>query len=156
MSKVYRDIFSKDRIISEGFYLTEISDGLIYQVRGKRVRNPDSPDDNLFVIDLVNRFELVPAVMSKDEFKAWTKSFGRKLLVYLTEKNPDRVEGFKRSYQDFLKTIISKYDDFEFYTGSSTNRDGSIVMSFYEDESIPAPIFWYFKDALEIVPEEEL
>lgn len=156
MSKVYRDIFSKDQLLVDGFYRTEIYDGLIYQVKRKLTgRSADAADDTFGELDLVTRFGLIPIVISIEEFRTWTKAFGRQMLIYLTENKSDRAGTFKRSYQDFQKDLISKFDTFGFYTGNSMNQNGSIIISSYEDESNTVPILWFFKDALEVVPEEE-
>ena len=50
--------------------------------------------------------------------------------------------------QAFVKEVVGKFDEWEFYTGSSESLDGSVVMSFWEDESASGPMFYLFKDAL--------
>ncbi len=62
--------------------------------------------------------------------------------------DPERADAFKKGAQEFVKFVISKFDEFEFYTGVSEDTEGSIVYSYWEDESGAGPVFYYFKDAL--------
>lgn len=80
------------------------------------------------------------------------KPFLKNLKAYLIEqKKEDRVEKFMAGAQTFIKKVVSNFDDYEFYTGSSESLEGSIVLSFWEDESASGPMFYLFKDALKEV-----
>ena len=92
--------------------------------------------------------------MSKKEFMAYIKDYFKKIIAYLEENGKkDRVDGFKKGAQAFIKFIIGKYDDVELYTGANgENEDGEIVggicISYWEDEEAKGPMFYFFKDGL--------
>jgi hypothetical protein len=50
--------------------------------------------------------------------------------------------------QAFIGSVVKNFDEWEFYTGSSESLDGSIVLSYWEDESASGPMFYLFKDCL--------
>jgi hypothetical protein len=43
------------------------------------------------------------------------------------------------------------YLKFNSYTGASESLEGSIALSFWEDEAAAGPVFYFFKDALKEV-----
>lgn len=101
------------------------------------------------VIDVAYNANLVPTSFSKAEFMAYVKNFLKNLKTHLEENGKkDRVEAFQKGAQEFVKFVVSKFGEFEFYTGSSEKIDGSIVFSFWEDESASGPVFYYFRDSL--------
>merc|ERR1711957_415764 len=69
-------------------------------------------------------------------------------MYLIKQKKEDRVEKFMAGAQTFIKKVVGNFDDYEFYTGSSESLEGSIVLSFWEDESASGPMFYLFKDAL--------
>ena len=80
---------------------------------------------------------------------ALIKPFLKNLKAKLTEQNKtERVEKFMTGAQNFVKFVVSDFDAWEFYTGSSESLEGSIVLSFWEDESASGPVFFLFNDAL--------
>jgi len=101
------------------------------------------------VIDVAYNANLVATSFSKAEFMTYIKNFLKNLKAYLEENDKkDRVEAFQKGAQDFVKFVVSKFNDFEFYTGASEKIDGSIVFSYWEDESAAGPVFYYFRDSL--------
>merc|ERR1719305_1544835 len=60
----------------------------------------------------------------------------------------DRVEKFMAGAQAFIKHVVSDFDNYDFYTGSSEKLDGSIVLAYWEDESASGPVFYLFNDCL--------
>ena len=105
-------------------------------------------------LDVVGNSQLKQVNMSKKEFMAYIKDYFKKVIAYLEENGKkDRVEGFKKGAQAFIKFIVPKYDDIELYTGvNGENEDGDIVggicISYWEDDSAPGPMFYFFKDGL--------
>jgi hypothetical protein len=49
--------------------------------------------------------------------------------------------------QGFAKEILTKFNDFRFYTGESMNPEGMIVLQKYKEDEI-TPVFIFFKDGL--------
>ena len=103
------------------------------------------------VLDIQYNFNLVETHMSKGEFMTYIKGYLKKLSDFLTEKNGERVDEFKKGIQDFIKTVVGKYDEYTLYTGSKETLDGGIALSFWEDETAPGPMFYFFMDGLKEV-----
>jgi hypothetical protein len=59
-----------------------------------------------------------------------------------------RVATFQAGAQEFVKFLISKFEELEFYTGTSESLEGGLVIAFWEDETASGPVFYYFNDAL--------
>ncbi len=106
------------------------------------------------VLDVIDNAQLKQVNMSKKEFMAYIKDYFKKVIAYLEENGKkDRVEGFKKGAQAFIKFIVPKFDEIELYTGANGENDdgeivGGICISFWEDDSAPGPIFFFFKDGL--------
>ena len=64
------------------------------------------------------------------------------------QKKEDRVEKFMAGAQAFIKHVISDFDNYDFYTGASEKLEGSVVLSYWEDESASGPVFYLFNDSL--------
>lgn len=58
----------------------------------------------------------------------------KKILAYLGEKKPERVEPFKAGGRDFFKWALANFDEITFYTGQSYDVENLIVMSYYKNE----------------------
>ena len=115
---------------------------------------PSAPQGVEMVLDVVANSELKQVNMSKKEFMAYIKDYFKKIIAYLEENGKkDRVDGFKKGAQAFIKFIVPKYDDIELYTGANGENDdgeivGGICISYWEDESAKGPMFYFFKDGL--------
>jgi hypothetical protein len=117
---------------------------------------------------------LVKTNFSKSEFMAVIKPFLKNLKTYLAANGKeDRVEKFQKGAQDFIKLVVADFDNWELYvffivkfiwnflknkfffyllffsyTGASEKLDGSIVMSYWFDESASGPVFCLFNDSM--------
>ena len=101
------------------------------------------------VIDIVWNGNLTQTNFSKPDFMTYIRNFLKNLKAWLeTNGKADRVPGFQKEAQDFVKFVVSNFGDFEFWTGSSESLDGSIAFSYWEDESASGPVFYFFKDSL--------
>ena len=115
---------------------------------------PQAQEGVEMVLDVIANAELKQVNMSKKEFMAYIKGYFKKVIAYLEENGKkDRVEGFKKGAQAFIKFIVPKYDDIELYTGAhGENEDGDIVggvcISYWEDDTAKGPMFYFFKDGL--------
>lgn len=77
------------------------------------------------------------------------KTFLKNTKTYLEENGKtDRVTAFMAGAQEFIKSVVPKFDEYEFYLGSSESLDGGVILAFWEDESASGPVFYFFKDAL--------
>jgi len=101
------------------------------------------------VIDVAFNTGLVEYQMSKADFMTYIKNLLKNIKGKIEE---GRVADFQKGANDFIKFVVSKFDDFTFYTGTSENIDeGSIALSYWENDSDPGPVFFFFKDALKEV-----
>lgn len=73
----------------------------------------DAPGEEK-VLDVVYNHNLTSTSFSKPEFMAYIKGFLKKLKENLVERGlTDRVDGFMKGAQEFVKFIISKFDEVE-------------------------------------------
>ena len=173
---IFRDFIKKDEFMSDIFPFELAYDDVIMKVKThykkkEDVGNVDIGCGNAFgggeedtgpadeepaekVIDVVYNSNLQQVHMSKKEFVAFIKDYFKKIVTYLEENGKkDRVEGFKKGAQAFIKFIVPKYDEVELYTGANgENEDGEIVggicISYWENEEAKGPMFYFFKDGL--------
>jgi hypothetical protein len=165
--KVFEDVFTGDELMTEGFAFT-----LDYEDAIMKVNSGYTTKDNVTVDvgcgnafgggeeetgddaneEKVNNIQynqgLTETQFSKGDFMTYMKDFLKKLKAHLEENNKDRVDGFMKGAQTFVKFVVSKFEDFTFYTGRSEKMDGSIAFSFWENEEAAGPVFYFFKDAL--------
>jgi hypothetical protein len=174
--KVFQDVFTNDEVMGEVFSFTQDYKNVIMKVKSsykskEAVGNIDIGCGNAFggseeeggdsgsgdsgsekVLDVAYNFNLVQTSFSKGEFMAYIKNFLKNLKTYLEENGKaDRVPEFQAGAQEFIKFVISKFDEFEFYTGTKESLDGGIIFSFWEDETASGPVFYYFFDSLKEV-----
>ena len=171
--KIFKDVIGGDEMLSDTFELTLAYDDAIIKVQsknrpkdmlivddiepepveGEQQQAPGSEPVEM-VLDIVANSELKPVNMSKKEFVAYIKDYFKKVVTYLEEHGKaDRVDGFKKGAQDFIKYIIPKYDDIELYTGANGENDegdivGAICIAYWEKDDAPGPMFYFFKDGL--------
>jgi len=104
------------------------------------------------VIDVQHNFALVETQFSKADFMTYIKNFLKLVKAYLeTNGKSARVAEFQKGANDFIKFVVSKFDDFAFYTGTKESLDGGIALSYWENDSDPGPVFFFFADALKEV-----
>ncbi|GAB66957.1 translationally controlled tumor protein [Plasmodium cynomolgi strain B] len=148
--KVYKDVFTNDEVCSDSYNQEDpfgIADfrEIAFEVKSnKRIKgnddygiadNSEEAVDGMGadveqVIDIVDSFQLTSTSLSKKEYSVYIKNYMQKILKYLEEKKPDRVEVFKTKAQPFIK---HNFDDFEFYMGESLDMDAGLTYSYYKD-----------------------
>jgi hypothetical protein len=170
---VFQDVFNNDEVMSDVFPFTLDYEDVIMKVKSsyknkEAVGNVDIGCGNAFggseeeaggeeagaekVIDVVHNANLVQTNLSKADFMAHIKGYVKRLKAFVDENKPDRSASFQKGASEFVKFVVSKFDEFEFYTGSKEDLDeGSLIFSFWEDESAPGPVFYFWKDALKEV-----
>ena len=103
-------------------------------------------------VDVANS-EFKQVNMSKKEFMALMKIISKNCYLFKRKWKKDRVDGFKKGAQAFIKFIVPKFDEVELYTGAHGENDdgeivGAICISYWEDETAKGPMFYFFKDGL--------
>lgn len=108
----------------------------------------DEDDQGGQVNNLVDALGLVETTFDKKSYTSYIKVYMQKIKAHLEQKNPDRVKPFMTAASNFVKKILSTFDDYEFYTGESMSPEGLVLLKFYKGEEID-PYFYVFKDGLE-------
>ena len=99
------------------------------------------------VIDIVNAFHLSETSLTKKDFTTYIKGYLKRVVDYLQENNPSRVEPFKTESAALVKKILGGFDDFQFFMSESNDFEASLVYAYYKDEET-APRFIYWEDGL--------
>lgn len=68
-----------------------------------------------------------------------------KRLGEVVANNGKDVKAFQASAQEFVKTILGKFDDYEFYTGENMDPEAMVLIKFYKEDGI-IPYFYIWKD----------
>jgi len=165
--KVYKDAFTGDELMSDSYkqmapFGNEDLADVAFEVAGRRVtkggdcgiaRNTEEGEDDggeeasETVIDIIDGFKLTETGFSKKEYTLYIKGFMKRVENHLASSNPSRVDAFKAGAAKLIKEILTKYDDFQFFMGESTDPEAGLVYSYYPDGSeVPHNI--YIKDGL--------
>jgi hypothetical protein len=113
----------------------------------------ENDDDAVTVVDIVDACELNEVAMSKKDCMVWAKIFLKATSEYLKENGKeDRVAAFKKESTEMFKFIISKHDEFQFYTGKAADLTAacSLAFSYQKNQEDEGPTFLFFQDALKI------
>ena len=174
--KVYQDVFTNDEVMSEVYKFELDYQDVIMKVKSayknkEAVGNIDIGCGNAFggtdeeggdsgsgdspsekVLDVAFNFNLVQTSFSKQEFMAFIKNFLKNLKGYLEANGKaDRVTTFMAGAQEFVKFCVGKFEELEFYLGTSESLEGGLIITFWDDETASGPVFYYFKDSLKEV-----
>jgi hypothetical protein len=172
--RVFQDVFTNDEMMSELFKFELAYNDVAMKVRAsykskESIGNIDIGCGNAFgggdedggaggempaekVLDVQYNFNLVETPYSKADFMTYIKTFMKNLKTWLEANGKsDRVAEFQKGATEFVKFVVSKFDEFTFYSGSSENVDGGIALSYWENDSDAGPVFFFFRDALKEV-----
>lgn len=167
--KVFLDVFNGDELLSDGYATESTFNDVCLEVRSQWVNKGSEEVDigrgNQFgggdeeekvedtserVLDIADVFHLsqIQPKFTKKEFTTYIKGYMTRLKKYIEESNPDRVKPFMEGASAFVKAVLGRFDDYEFWTGVSYDQEALIVLSYYKNESDLTPTFVYFKDGL--------
>lgn len=160
---LFRDVISGDEMASDAYPVKEINnvaveiDCALVQVNAGDIdigANPsaeDAPEETedgaQTVNNVVYSFRLQSTSFDKKNYMVYIKGYMKKLAKYLEEKNPERVEPFKKEAAEFVKKVLGNFGDYEFYTGESMDPDGMVALLNYREDGI-TPYFTLFRDGL--------
>jgi len=154
-----------DELLSDSFSKTEIED-VVYEVNCKMVvkgvvqintganasaegeDGEEGCDDQAETVnDVVDSFRLEQTSFDKKSYLMCIKAYMKAIKAKLEESNPSRVPIFEKGAQAYVKKILEKFDDYEFYTGDSMDPEAMVVpLGYREDGMTPYLIYW--KDGL--------
>ena len=161
--RIFKDLFNGDEIGSDSYPLVEIGDILI-EIQGKMIQisegnydigaNPsaEEPSED-FAADVVTEcnviagHRLAPTTYDKKTYMSHIKAYMKRILDKLKEADPARAAFFQEKVQGVVKDILSRFSDFEFYTGESMDPEAMVILKFWKEDGI-TPFFYYFKDGL--------
>jgi hypothetical protein len=153
-----------DELLSDSFGKVEIDD-VVYEVDCKMItkgpisvntganasaegEDDEGVDDQSYqVIDVVDSFRLEQTSFDKKSYIACIKAYMKAVKAKLEESNPGRVATFEKGAQTYVKKILEKFDDFEFYTGDSMDPEAMVIPMGYREDGI-TPYLIYWKDGL--------
>ncbi|KAJ3430405.1 translationally controlled tumor protein-related [Anaeramoeba flamelloides] len=154
--KLYRDLFTNDDMISDGYKL-ELVDEVVFKVKGTYrakgesdygIESTEQLDENVEqVIDIVDTFELQEFSFSKKQFGMWAKGYMKKLKTHIEENNPEHLKTFMTNISKFIKGVASEFDEYAFYLGKSMDSEAAVALMRYGSDGL-TPYFYYIKDGL--------
>jgi len=159
--RVYKDLISGDEMCSDAYPQTIMFDGAALEVKAGYMKKGldqiaiasddvlEEDDNAATVINIVEYFQLNEINLTKKDFMAWVKGFLGGVTAVL-EKNgkAERIPGFKKGATDLVKLIVSKFDEFQFFTGQGFNMDGGLAFCYQKEQEDDGPTFLYFLDAM--------
>ncbi|KAK2964757.1 putative Translationally-controlled tumor protein like protein [Blattamonas nauphoetae] len=161
---IYKDVFTGDEIVSDCYPIQSYNSAVL-EIEGKMAlecsdlidptQGLGSPTDQyqetvLHVINLVASFNLQETPFDKKGFITFIKDYIARLQQYLEQYNPERVLSFLKDSQEAARDIISRFDEFVFFTGESADPRGGLVMMYYKNDGI-VPFFLCFADGLQAI-----
>eukprot|EP00009_Paramoeba_aestuarina_P001253 CAMPEP_0201508336 /NCGR_PEP_ID=MMETSP0161_2-20130828/1730_1 /ASSEMBLY_ACC=CAM_ASM_000251 /TAXON_ID=180227 /ORGANISM="Neoparamoeba aestuarina, Strain SoJaBio B1-5/56/2" /LENGTH=165 /DNA_ID=CAMNT_0047902973 /DNA_START=66 /DNA_END=563 /DNA_ORIENTATION=- len=159
--KIYKDCFNEDELCSD-VYPCEVVDGCILKVTGKRVTKVEGGDygiggdeedggvadaEAVSVINVIDAHGLTETNFDKKGFMAYIKTYMKKLLGRLKKENPERAEKFQAEAQAFVKKVLGRFSEYQFYYGPSMDVEAMIVLGDWAEDGI-TPLFYFWNDGL--------
>ncbi|KAL4960253.1 translationally-controlled tumor protein [Aspergillus stella-maris] len=167
---IYKDILSGDEMVADTFNLKEV-DGVFYECDCRKYMkstnedfqlegaNPSAEDadeeggegEKVMVHDIEDQFRLVwlkteeGLKPSKDAFKGHLKTYMKKVLTKLQEKNTpaEQIDQFKKNAPAAVKKILGNYDNYDILMGQSMDGDAMhVLIDFREDGVTPFATLW--------------
>ena len=168
--RIYQNLDSDIDIISDGYKLVSLEEfnGVVTEVESKMVvkgdvnvdvgcgnafggKNEDEEEEGAGgpppekVNDLVDHFQYQEVGLDKDGVKSWMKEYGNKIAAKLPE---DRKAKFQEGFKKFAMQLMKKFDEFTIYAPSDYSYEGTLIFSFWKQETDEAPHFWFLLDGL--------
>jgi len=165
--KIYYDIVSNDELFADAYPMRTVDD-VVYEVESKNLvktegnydiganasQDPDAEkEDDGFdvnsqtVNNVLDAHRLQPTSFDKKSYMTYIKGYMKKVLDKLKDSNPDRVAPFQKAAQEFVKGVLAKFDDYDFYTGETMDPEAMVVLKFYKEDGL-IPYFYFFKDGV--------
>jgi len=96
---------------------------------------------------VVDASRLQQTTFDKKSYMAYIKAYMKRVLDNLKESNPERVDIFQKQAQQFIKKILDKFADYDFFTGEQMNVEGHVALQFYKEDGL-IPYFYFWKDGV--------
>lgn len=167
--RIYKDIFTGDEMFTDS-YKIKVVDDVLYEVYGKYITrkqgeiildgaNPsqeeadDGTDESVESgVDIVlnQRLMEMPCFSTKKSYLLYLKEYMAKITEKLNETNPSEVNNFKAKMNETVKKLLSRFDEFQFYTGESADPDRGMValLEYRQVDGEEVPIMIFYKHGL--------
>uniref|UniRef100_A0AAY5K907 Translationally-controlled tumor protein homolog n=1 Tax=Esox lucius TaxID=8010 RepID=A0AAY5K907_ESOLU len=166
---IYKDIITGDELFTEVYKITEVCDGMLYEVQGKLTSRSEDVDGSLIGanasaeggdegseastvsgVDIVLNSKLQEtSAYNKKAYQLYIKSYMKAVKAKLEEQKSSRVQAFMAGAPAAVKMILANLDKYQFFTGESMNCDGAIGLLDYREDGV-TPYMVFFKDGIEI------
>merc|ERR1739840_16604 len=103
-------------------------------------------------VDLVLNHRLTETGFgSKKDYMVYLKDYMKKVVKYLEDNNrAGEVDAFKKNINNYMKDLLAKFKDLQFFVGESMDNDAMIVIVDYKDyQGEERPFMIAFKHGLE-------
>ncbi len=98
------------------------------------------------------QYAFIPTSFTKVEFLNEIRAFKYRIKDHLEKTgNYSRYTPFQEGMDLFIKAILGRFDELNFFMGSSGDTSGAIIISHWEYGADPRPVFYFFNDALKKV-----
>jgi len=165
--KIFKDIVCGDELFADAYPMKEVDD-IVYEVESKMItveegnyntganasedpegeKEDDGTDSSARTVNnVIDAHRLQTTSFDKKSYMTYIKGYMKVVLEKLKTQNPSRVDAFQKNVQPFIKNILAKFDDYEFYTGESMEPEAMVVLKFYKEDGL-IPYFYFFKDGL--------
>lgn len=64
------------------------------------------------------------------------------------KKTEDDIAAFRKGATEFVKFVMGKHDEMQYYVGQQYEMEGLMVCAYTKDDSPENPTFLYMKDGL--------
>jgi len=167
--RIYKDIITGDEMFSDT-YKFKLVDEVMYEVTGKLIQrkqgdvvidgaNPSAEEADEGAdeavesgVDVVLNHRLAEcfAFGDKKSYTLYLKDYMKKLVEKLQERDPEQVDVFKNNINKYMKDVLGRFKDLQFFTGESMDVDGMVAMVEYRDiDGDSVPVCMFFKHGLE-------
>ena len=102
-------------------------------------------------VDVVLNHKLVETGFgSKKDYTVYLKDYMKKIVKYLEENDRKyELDTFKTNINKYMKDLLGKFKDLQFYTGESMDAEAMILVLDYKDvDGEEKPVFYAFKHGL--------
>merc|ERR1712150_412953 len=169
--KIYKDVFSGDELFSDT-YPMKLVDDCIYEVYGKHETRTEgeiqldganasaegedadggADPNSVSGIDAVLNHRLTESGFgSKKDYTVYLKDYMKKIVTYLESNGRgDEVDTFKKNINGYMKDVLGRFKDLQFFVGESMDNDAMIMIMDYKDyQGEERPFLIAFKHGLE-------
>ena len=117
-------------MFSDGYTMEKILDGHAFEVKALEVTIGGE-----IVVNLVSQHNLQEFILDKKTYMETIKVFLQRAVAHMMENGKEEeVKAFRAKATEFVKFVVSSFDKFTFYTGSSGDKTGHIAHCYQKDE----------------------